>query len=101
MTSINAGYRMGAVQAMDTIMNLGVVWKYKWVIHLHPDIFIVYPRHLEETLTSTSKSVVTGLFPLPGSTRCFTFNFFAFKPSQISVEAFSEWKDWEGLPECY
>jgi len=102
MTSKNVGYNMGAVQAVDTALHLGVLQKYKWVVHLHPDIFIVFPQRLAESLSSSSKSVITGEWG-----PCLTFNFFAFQPKHIDIEAFSKWEDhskdltgWM-LPECY
>jgi len=96
MTSKNAGYKMGAVQAMDAVLHLGVIQKYKWVVHLHPDIFIIFPHPLAESLASSSKSVVAGSWG-----PCLTFNFFAFKPRDIDVDAFSGWMDYKRVPECY
>jgi len=96
MTSKNVGYKMGAVQAMDTVLHMGVLQKYKWVVHLHPDIFIIFPQRLAESLSLSSKSVVAGEWG-----PCLTFNFFAFKPRNIDIEAFSKWAVYKSVPECY
>lgn len=99
MSNENVGYRMGAVQAMNTLMVSGLLKDYDWVVHLHPDIFLANPLILEHALLHTSKAVLDGRFKKV----CYTFNFFAFKPQFIASNAFSEYNTFRknGSPECY
>lgn len=108
MTSENIGYTMGAVQAVDTLLNHNLLEDYDWVVHLHPDIFIVRPQPLYQKLSEhTDAAVVAGAFfthhasYCPGYRDCWTFNFFAFKPDEISKDAFSGWKHYESVPERF
>jgi len=107
MTSKNAGYRMGAVQAIDTLMQSGELQKYDWVVHLHPDVFVVYPQPLAKMLLETNASVVatefsTALMNLGYSnSRGLAFDFFAFRPKATNTNAFSQWASYDKGPERY
>jgi hypothetical protein len=107
MTSKNAGYAKGAVQAMDTVMQSGELQKYDWVVHLHPDVFVVYPQPLANMLLNTTASVIAAPFKtiltdiLSPGVEGLAFDFFAFRPNITDTNAFSKWAIYTKAPELY
>jgi hypothetical protein len=110
MTSTNVGYKMGAVQAMDTLMHSGELQKYDWVVHMHPDVFVAYPQPLAKMLLKTKASVVAtqfsmllmdAFFPPGQNRRGLAFDFFAFRPKATNTNAFSQWASYQRCPELY
>lgn len=108
MTSKYISYRMGAVQALDAMLNGGFLENYKWVVHLQPDVFVIDPRPLATAMQGELSSAISGkdsksdiILRGPNADKCLTFGFFAFRPSQVRRNAFSNWKIYDGRPECY
>ena len=91
ITSKNAGYRVGGVEAVCVGMDMGIFQEYDYVIHLHPDVFMTDDVYLREILLENEKNdtvfFITKVLPDP---RHFAFDFFIFKPKLLTVNIFKE-----------
>jgi hypothetical protein len=115
MCEENIGYTMGGVQAVDLLLRRNaslrrLALSYEWVVHLHPDIFIVDPKPLVKALESAGEAAhVIAARRLTASASHghrrvhvgLTFNFFAFRPQLIEEDAFRWWSNWSASPESY
>jgi len=107
---LNAGRTMGAVQALDYEMKQGHLEDYDWVVHLHPDKFIINGGYLADALQNHTASVIASFFSCPQMIgRPFeahmwdslSFDLFAFRPNSVHREIFSKWETYADTPERY
>lgn len=104
VTSENAGYRMGGVEAVSTGWDMGIFNKYDFVIHLHPDVFITDERPILKILNEYHSTdvdfLVTTVFPAPCTYVAFDFFIFRTKNSNTNIFV-EEMKTYEKPPEQY
>ena len=106
ITDKNAGHTLGGIEAVcDTIDQLQLLESdYDYVIHIHPDVFIIHEKQLlqilyEELNTPTSFIVNRSV---PNDDRWFSFDFFIFKPSLLKkTNIFKDWQTWCEWPEYF
>jgi hypothetical protein len=104
VTSENAGYRMGGVEAVSAGWEMGIYKKYDFVIHLHPDVFITDEipilQILKDYYNTDVDFLVTTVFPAPCT--YVAFDFFIFRTKNIHNNIFlEEMKTYEKPPEQY
>lgn len=92
ITSLNAGYRIGGVEAVSEGIEMGIFNEYDYVIHLHPDVFITDDLYLTEILLNNmdNDNVFLVTKSLPSDSRFFSFDFFIFKPKLLTKNIFKE-----------
>lgn len=103
VTSKNDGYRMGGVEALSTGIDMNIFSTYDYVIHLHPDVFIVDDQHtiniLEENLDNDICFFITQTV---NNEKFASFDFFIFKPRLLSGNIFKDdMYTWQDCPEIY
>jgi len=90
VTSVNAGFRMGGIEAVSCGIEMGIFADYDYVIHLHPDVFITEDANiltvLRENLDNDVVFFVTR--SVPDDERFFSFDFFIFKPRLLTRNMF-------------
>ena len=104
ITSINAGYRVGGVQAISEGIELGIFKDYDYVIHLHPDVFIIDDNYLTEVLLENLNNNVVFLVnkSVPHNPKFLSFDFFIFKPKLLTKNIFiDELYTFKQAPEQY
>jgi hypothetical protein len=104
ITSINAGYRVGGVQAISEGIELGIFKDYDYVIHLHPDVFIIDDNYLTEVLLENLNNDVVFLVnkSIPHDPKFLSFDFFIFKPKLLTKNIFiDELYTFKQAPEQY
>jgi hypothetical protein len=104
ITSINAGYRAGPVEAISEGIELGIFKDYDYVIHLHPDVFIIDDNYLTEVLLENLNNDVVFLVnkSVPHNPKYFSFDFFIFKPKLLTKNIFiDELYTFKQAPEQY
>jgi len=104
ITSINAGYRVGGVQAISEGIELGIFKDYDYVIHLHPDVFIIDDNYLTEVLLENLNNDVVFLVnkSVPHDPKFLSFDFFIFKPKLLTKNIFiDELYTFKQAPEQY
>jgi hypothetical protein len=104
ITSINAGYRVGGVQAISEGIELGIFKDYDYVIHLHPDVFIIDDNYLTEVLLENLNNDVVFLVnkSVPHNPKFLSFDFFIFKPKLLTKNIFiDELYTFKQAPEQY
>ena len=104
ITSLNAGFVMGAVEAVSQGIEMGLFADYDYVIHLHPDVFMTdeapIVRLLEENADNDCVFLVN--HSLPGDARAFSFDFFIFKPRLLTENIFiEELHTYQDIPEHF
>ncbi len=90
ITSLNAGYRAGGVEAVSNGIEMGIFKDYDYVIHLHPDVFITDDSYLKQVLIE-NKDNDTVFFitkSVPNNDTYFSFDFFIFKPKLLKTNIF-------------
>jgi hypothetical protein len=102
-TDKNAGYRLGPVEAMDFLVTSMDLSGYDYVIHLHPDVFIVDEEPLMRLLDeeSATPNVFLVNTAVPEDPRFYCFDFFIFKPRLLVVPLFANWTVWKEPPEYF
>lgn len=92
ITSLNAGYRRGGVEAVSEGIEMGIFKEYDYVIHLHPDVFITNDLYLREVLLNNinNDTVFFITKSLPNDPNFFSFDFFIFKPKLLTKNIFIE-----------
>lgn len=92
ITSLNAGYRRGGVEAVSEGIEMGIFKEYDYVIHLHPDVFITNDLYLREVLLNNinNDTVFFITKSLPNDPKFFSFDFFIFKPKLLTKNIFIE-----------
>jgi hypothetical protein len=92
ITSVNAGFGMGGVEAVSSGIEMGIFNAYDYVIHLHPDVFITDDSKILEMLNDNIDNDYVFLVnkSLPDDERFFSFDFFAFKPRLLKVNIFKD-----------
>jgi hypothetical protein len=82
ITTRNAGYMTGGVEAVSEGFEMGIFKDYDYVIHLHPDVFITGDKYLTEVLETHLEDDVAMFITksIPDDPRFFSFDFFIFKP---------------------
>jgi hypothetical protein len=104
ITSINAGYRVGPVEAISEGIELGIFKDYDYVIHLHPDVFIIDDNYLIEVLLENLNNDVVFLVnkSVPHDPKFLSFDFFIFKPKLLTKNIFiDELYTFKQAPEHY
>mmetsp|Transcript_60645 Transcript_60645/g.130161 ORF Transcript_60645/g.130161 Transcript_60645/m.130161 type:complete len:306 (+) Transcript_60645:88-1005(+) len=96
MSAQNVGYTMGAVQAMDILEKAQLLEGYDWVIHQHPDVFLIHPDKVVDSLRTSLPAIGDEIYDA-----CWRFDWFAFRPNQIDHDAFDKYGTYGGGPECY
>lgn len=104
ITSVNAGFIMGAVEAVSRGIDMGIFDAYDYVIHLHPDVFMtdesVILALLNENIANDCVFFVTR--SLSDDERFFSFDFFVFKPKLLKRNIFGdELYSYGDIPEHY
>jgi hypothetical protein len=92
ITTLNAGYRVGGVEAVSNGIEMGIFKDYDYVIHLHPDVFITDDLYLMDVLLENINNDIVFLInkSLPDDVRFFSFDFFIFKPKLLKKNIFIE-----------
>jgi len=97
--SNQGGYLRGQFQAIADTFTLGIFDSYDFVIHLHPDIFIVDEKPIVEIINSRlarqSDICVARIFG--NSDPSFATDFFIFRPSIILAKLFSSYTDFDEI----
>ncbi len=90
ITSVNAGFVMGAVEAVSTGIEMGIFTEYDYVIHLHPDVFITADVKILDVLRENLDNDVVFFVTrsMPDDERFFSFDFFMFKPRLLTRNIF-------------
>ena len=104
ITSLNAGYRMGGVEAVSNGIEMGIFNKYDYIIHLHPDVFITDDEYLMNILYDNIKNDTVFLVTksLPNDKKFFSFDFFILKPNLLKENIFiKELYTYQDSPEHY
>ena len=104
ITSINAGYRVGPVEAISEGIELGIFKDYDYVIHLHPDVFMIDDNYLTEVLLENLNNDVVFLVnkSVPHDPKFLSFDFFIFKPKLLTKNIFiDELYTFKQSPEQY
>lgn len=104
ITTRNAGFSMGAVEAVSNGIEMGLFGDYDYVIHLHPDVFITDDAGILKVLRSNldNDNVFLVNRSLPDDERFFSFDFFIFKPRLLPRNIFrDELHTYDGWPEHY
>jgi len=104
LTTQNAGYLRGGVEAVGQGFAMGLFEGYDYVIHLHPDVFMTDDAYLIEQLlkylNDDTVFLITKSFA--EDTRFFSFDFFVFKPKWLSTNFFKEGMyKFQGAPEHF
>lgn len=92
ITSLNAGFIMGAVEAVSRGIEMGIFDGYDYVIHLHPDVFMTDESGIMEVLTENIANDCVFFITKsePDDERFFSFDFFIFKPKLLKQNIFSD-----------
>ncbi len=78
-TTKNCGKTYGAIEALQDNYNL--FSGYSYVVHLHPDVFIVDPKPLFDLITTDNlKLNYANVFVQPMGKNKYCFDFFVFRP---------------------
>ncbi|HEY4187450.1 MAG TPA: hypothetical protein VGP07_20405 [Polyangia bacterium] len=104
ITSVNAGFVMGAVEAVSNGIEMGVFTGYDYVIHLHPDVFITDEAPIVRLLEDNADDDCVFLVnhSLPDDERAFSFDFFVFKPGRLTENIFiDELPSYQDIPEHF
>jgi hypothetical protein len=104
ITSLNDGYRMGAIEAINKGIEMGIFNGYDYVIHIHPDVFIIDDTNLlsllHEHQSNDTVFLVNKCFP--NDDTHFAADFFIFKPKLLPKDLFiKELYTYKDSPECY
>lgn len=103
ITTLNAGFSMGGVEALNSGFEMGIFKNYDYVIHLHPDVFITDDSYLMDIIINNLNNdivfFITKSFP---DYRFFSFDFFIFKPKLLKENIFiDELYTYKECPEFY
>jgi len=92
ITTRNAGFRAGPVEAVSCGIEQGIFCGYDYVIHLHPDVFITDDKYLTEVLEKNKSNDTVFLITksIPDDSEFFSFDFFIFKPALLKENIFKE-----------
>jgi len=104
ITSVNAGFVMGAVEAVSNGIEMGIFDDYDYVIHLHPDVFMTSEAPIIRLLDDNAADDCVFLVnrSVPDDERAFSFDFFVFKPRLLTENIFiDELHTYEGTPERF
>lgn len=102
ITSVNAGFVMGAVEAVSSGIEMGIFAPYDYVIHLHPDVFITDDAAIMQTLNDNldNDCVFFVTTSVPDDERFFSFDFFIFKPRLLTTNIFIDAvRTYDDIPE--
>jgi len=104
ITNLNAGYRVGGVEAISEGFDMGIFQEYDYVIHLHPDVYLTDDKYLMEILNENLNND-TVFFITKSCTnddKFFSFDFFIFKPKLLHENIFKkELYTFSNSPENY
>jgi len=102
-TDKNAGYYLGPIEAMEFLFANRDLSVYDYVLHLHPDVFVVNEeplmKLLEEEVSTPNVFLVNSA--VPNDSRFYCFDFFAFKPRLLEKSIFVNWSNWVGPCEYF
>lgn len=104
ITSLNAGYRVGGVEAVSNGIEMGIFKDYDYVIHLHPDVFITDDTYLKDILLNNLDNDIVFFITksMPNDNKFFSFDFFIFKPKLLTKNIFiDKLYSFIGQPEHY
>jgi len=104
ITTVNAGYNRGGVEAVSKGIEMGIFNGYDYIIHLHPDVFITDDTYLLEVLNENinNDTVFFITKSVAKDPRFFSFDFFIFKPKLLTKNIFIEnLYTFIGCPEHY
>jgi len=89
VTTLNSGHRTGGVEAVSEAYDMGIFKEYDYVIHLHPDVFIIDDAPLKQIMTQnlTNDTVFFITHSIPNE-QFFSFDFFIFKPKLLPINIF-------------
>ena len=102
LTTLNVGFRMGGVEAVSRGMAMGAFEGYDYVVHLHPDVFIVDEAPMLAIMTQNLANDCVFFVNRgdPDDSRFFCFDFFIFKPRLLTRNVFLDGLyTYEGIPE--
>lgn len=108
ITDKNIGHNLGGIEAVgDMIDMLGLAGNpdcsYDYVIHVHPDVFIVDDQKLITILDNElhTDNVFIVNRSIPDDTCWYSFDFFVFKPKKMPVNIFRNYKGYTECPERF
>jgi hypothetical protein len=100
ITTKNEGFKMGLVEALADSFHLFA--EYDYVIHCHPDVFLVNEQPFVEMLMnnlSTPDSFLVS-YSFPNDPTFFSTDLFIFKPKLLKINIFlDELYTWKDIPE--
>jgi len=102
LTTLNVGFKMGGVEAVSRGMAMGAFEGYDYVVHLHPDVFIVDDSPMVAIMTQNLANDCVFFVNRgdPDDSRFFCFDFFIFKPRLLTRNVFLDaLYTFQGIPE--
>jgi hypothetical protein len=94
------GYAYGQFESIVDAWDTVVAGGWDWVIHLHPDIFVVDDERLLAAIESAHAAdadiLVTRIFG--NKAPAFATDFFAFRPGRTPKSVFASWEPFEKEP---
>ena len=104
ITTKNAGYRLGGIEAVADIIDMNICNNYDFIIHIHPDVFIISDLIIEKLLNDEiNNDFAFYVNHSINDTEWFSFDMFIFRPKLLSNNIFKS-KDFYNLdiiPEKY
>lgn len=102
ITTQNAGYLRGGVEAVSQGYEMGLFQGYDYVIHTHPDVFMTDDTYLTEQLLKYLHDDTVFLLTksIAEDPRFFSFDFFVFKPQWLPSNIFKK-PSFQGPPEHF
>jgi len=107
ITEKNAGFINGGLEAIsDIITSLKLTMdnncEYDYIIHMHPDVFIINEIPLLNLLTQNINSDIIFYVNLSLNTKLlYAFDFFIFNPNKLKTNIFDKWYNNNNSPEQY
>lgn len=104
ITSLNIGFSMGGVEAISSGIEMGIFSDCDYVIHLHPDVFIVSESKIVEILNDNADNDYVFFVNKsePDNDPAFSFDFFIFKPKLLRRNIFiDKLYSYQDTPERY
>jgi hypothetical protein len=92
ITSQNAGYLKGGVEAVSNGFEMGIFKSYDYVVHLHPDVFITRDNQLARIMHENLHNDIAFFVnrSMPNNDQFYSFDFFFFKPKLLNKNIFIE-----------
>ena len=104
ISSKNLGYTMGNIEALSDSYDSGIFSQYDYIIHSHPDVFMLEEEPIVNLLKKNMKTDTAFYISqgLPDDQSFLQTDFFIFKPNLLSINIFKyDINNWKGIGEHY